>query len=80
MIKLEIKKRWRNNYFTRKDRKNIKRLKTSIVKMEHYKISKVLKNSTVSNFLTWKWTEVNDLWSGQYSVNKSIRFKTSILI
>ena len=61
MIKLEIKKRWRNNYFTRKDRKNIKRLKTSIVKMEHYKISKVLKNSTVSNFLTRKWIEVNDL-------------------
>ena len=26
-----------------------------------------------------KWVEVNDLSSGQYSVNKNIRFKTSML-
>ena len=26
-----------------------------------------------------KWIEVNDLSSGQYSVNKNIRFKTSML-
>ena len=44
--------------------------------MEHYKISKPLKNSTVSKFVTKKWIEVDDLSSGQYSVNKNIRFKT----
>ena len=27
----------------------------------------------------YQWTEVNDLSSGQYSVNKNIRFKTSML-
>ena len=43
--------------------------------MEHYKISKLLKDSSVSKFVTRKWTEVNDLSSGQYSVNKNIRFK-----
>ena len=29
--------------------------------------------------MTNKWIEVNDLSSGQYSVNKNIRFKTSML-
>ena len=29
--------------------------------------------------MTKKWIEVNDLPSGQYSVNKNIRFKTSML-
>ena len=47
--------------------------------MEHYKISKLLNDSTVSKFVTKKWVEVNDLSSGQYSINKNIRFKTSIL-
>ena len=47
--------------------------------MEHYKISTLLKDSTVSKFVTKKWIEVNDLSSGQYSVNKNIRFKTSML-
>ena len=47
--------------------------------MEHYKISKLLNDSTVSKFMTEKWIEVNDLLSGQYSVNKNIRFKTSML-
>ena len=37
--------------------------------MEHYKISKLLNDSTVSKF---------DLSNGQYSANKNIRFKTSI--
>ena len=37
--------------------------------MEHYKISNLLKDSTVSKFLTKKWVEVNDLSSGQYSVS-----------
>ena len=29
--------------------------------------------------MTIRWTNVNDLSSSQYSVNKNIRFKTSIL-
>ena len=52
--------------------------------MEHYKISKLLNASTVSKFVTKRWIEVNDLSSGQYSVNKllqnfNILFKTSML-
>ena len=47
--------------------------------MEHYKISKFLSDSTVSKFVTKKRVEVYDLSSGQYSVNKNIRFKTSML-
>ena len=38
----------------RKKRKNIKRITTSIIRMEHYKISKLLNNSTVSKFVTKK--------------------------
>ena len=44
--------------------------------MEHYKISELLDDSTVSKFVTKNWVEVNDLSSGQYSVNKNIMFKT----
>ena len=29
--------------------------------------------------MTKKWVEVNDLSSGQYSVNKNVKFKTSML-
>ena len=47
--------------------------------MEHYKIFKLLNYWNVSKFVTRKLIEVNDLSSGQYSVNKNIRFKTSIL-
>ena len=47
--------------------------------MKHYKVSKLLNDSTVSKFLTMKWVEVNDLSSGQYSVNKNIKIKTSML-
>ena len=47
--------------------------------MEHYKISKLLIESAVLQFATKKWVKVNDLSSGQYSVNKYIRFKTSML-
>ena len=46
--------------------------------MEHYKISNLLNDSTLSQFVTKKWIKVNDLSSGQYSVNKNIRFKTSM--
>ena len=34
--------------------RNIKRIKTSITKMEHYKISKLLNDSTLSKFLIKK--------------------------
>ena len=47
--------------------------------MEHYKRSKLLNNSIVLKFVTKKWIEVNDLSSGQYSVNENIRLKTSML-
>ena len=44
--------------------------------MDHYKISKLLNNSTVSKFMTKKWDEINASTSDRYSVNKNIRFKT----
>ena len=69
----------RNNCSTIKERRNIKQIKKSIIKVEHYKIFKLLNDSTVSQFVTKKWVDVNDLSSGQYSVNKNIRFKTSML-
>ena len=47
--------------------------------MEHYKISKLLNDSTVSKFVTKELIKVNDLSYGQYSVNKNIRFKTLML-
>ena len=46
--------------------------------MTHHKISKLLNNLTVSKFVTRKWIEVNYLSSGQYPINKNIRFKTSM--
>ena len=42
-------------------------------------MSKLLNDSTISKFWTKTWIEINDLSSGQYSVNKNIRFKTSML-
>ena len=50
------------------------------MKMEHYKITKLLNNQIVSKFVSGKWIEINDSSSGQYFANKNIRFKTSILI
>ena len=47
--------------------------------MEHYKIFKLLNDSTVSKFVTKKLTEVSHISGCQYSANKTIRFKTSIL-
>ena len=46
--------------------------------MEHRKISKLLNNSTVPEFVTRKWVEANDLSGNQYSVSKNIRFKIKI--
>ena len=47
--------------------------------MEHYKMSNLLKDSTVSKFVTKKWVKINESSSGQYSINKNIRFRTSML-
>ena len=47
--------------------------------MEHYKLPKLLNDSSVSKFVTKKWIEVNDLSSGKYSDNKNKRFKISVL-
>ena len=70
---------WKNYYSAQKKRRNIEQIKTSIVKIEHYKMSKILNDSTVSKFVTKKWIEVSDLSSGQYSVNKNKKFITLML-
>ena len=62
-----------------KREKNVKRIKINVIKMEHIKISKLLNDSSVLKCVTKKWIELNDLSFGQYSVNKNIRFKTSML-
>ena len=46
--------------------------------MEHYKISKLLNDSTVSKFVTKKWIKVNDLSGDQYSTYKNITFNVKI--
>ena len=38
------------------------------MKMEQCKIFRLLNNSSVSQFVTKKWVEVNDLSSGEYSI------------
>ena len=40
--------------------------------MEHYKIYKLLTDSSVLKFMTKKLFEINELPSRQYSVHKSI--------
>ena len=47
--------------------------------MGHHEISKLLRDSTISKFVTRKWIEQNDLTSCKYSVNKNIRFETNVL-
>ena len=47
--------------------------------MRHYKISKLLNDSTVLKFVTREWIEVNDLSGVEYSSNKNTRFKTRML-
>ena len=46
--------------------------------MKYYKISKLLIDPTVSKLVTKKWIEINDLSRSQYSVNRNVRFKTSM--
>ena len=58
----------------------MKYIKTNIIiKMKHYRISKLLNDSTVSKFVMKNWIEVNDLSDGQYSVNKNVRLKNLML-
>ena len=45
-------------------RGNTKQMEKNIIKMEHYKISRLLNDSSISKFVTKKWVEVNDLASG----------------
>ena len=40
--------------------------------MEHYKKSKLINDSAVWKLITRKWSEINDLSSGEYSFNKNI--------
>ena len=42
-------------------------------------ITKLLNSSTISQFVTRKWNEVNDLSSDQYFANKNITLKTLML-
>ena len=53
-----------------KKRWNIKQTEKIIIKMEHYKKSKLLNSSTVLKSVTEKCIEKYDLSSSQYSVNK----------
>ena len=54
-----------------------KQIKTSIIKWNTNKISKLLNDSTASKFVTIKWMEVNNLPGGQYSVKKNEGLKLS---
>ena len=63
-----------NSFYTRWMTANIKRIKTILIKMKHYKISKLLNDSTVFKFVTKNWREVNNSSSGQYFTKKNIRF------
>ena len=47
--------------------------------MEHYKIFKLLNDSTVLKFVAKEWIKINDLLKDQYFANQNIRFKTSML-
>ena len=38
--------------------------------MEHHKISKLLKDSTVSKFVPRKWIEINDFLNGQFLLTR----------
>ena len=50
MLPQQIQEMLKNNYYTWKNRKNTKWIKTSIVKAEHHKTSKLLNDSTASKF------------------------------
>ena len=48
-------------FFTTKERRHNEWFKTIIIKVEHYRISKLLSDSSVSKFVRKKWIELNDL-------------------
>ena len=80
MPEMNSRKCWKNSYSVWERARKTKQFKTSIIKKEHDKLSKLLNDSTVSKFVTRKWIEVNDLSNGQYSTNKNISFKIPMLI
>ena len=51
--------------------------------MEHYRLYKLINNSTVSKSVTRidlsKWFIINDFDNGQYFANKDIRFETKMI-
>ena len=55
------KKDLRNNCSTKKKRQNIKQIEKSIIKMEHFKISKLLNDSTVCFKICDKEMELKNL-------------------
>ena len=76
---MKIQKILKKELLHQKKRRKIKRIKTTFIKIKHSKISKLFNDSTASEIATKKWMEVNDLSSGQSSVNKCIMLKTSML-
>ena len=76
---MKIQKILKKELFHQKKRRKIKRIKTTFTKIKHSKISNLFNDSTASEIATKKWMEVNDLSSGQSSVNKCIMLKTSML-
>ena len=69
----------KNSYSTKENTRNIKQIKTNIKKVDRHKIYNLLSDSTVSKFVIINGIEVSDLSGVEYSVNKNLRFKTSVL-
>ena len=63
---------WKNIYSTREKAKTTKQIKTSIIKIEHHKISNLLNDWTISEFVIRKWIELNDFSNDQYLINKNM--------
>ena len=64
---------------TKEKARNIKQIKSSIIKWNTRKYRNYSNESTVSKFVTRKWIELNGLSGGQYSAKKNVSFKTPIL-
>ena len=52
MITLKNKKLLKKQLFQQKKKRNITQIEKGIIKMEHYKISKLINNSTAFKFAT----------------------------
>ena len=61
------------NVLPEKKRRDIEWIKRSIIKMRHYKIFKLLKDSNVWKLVTKVWIEVNNLSSDHQEIG-NIRF------